>query len=243
MDRRPDSNLFFLVDVSGSMSLYNKLPLLKQCLTSLTRGLTERDFVSIVVYSGESRVVLELTSGNDKSEILSTIDSLQSGGSTNGESGIQLAYDLAKKHPRPNGSNRVLLATDGDFNVGVTSTPKLIEMAKKRAKDDHIFLTVLGFGQGNVQDDRMEQLANQVDGAYHYIDSEQEGRKVLIEEMSATLVTTAKDVKPQVELQSHQSEEVTFDWLRQSTVKKSRFPRSYEGCWRHGRRPSSDGVL
>ena len=199
VDRRPDSNLVFLVDVSGSMSPYDKLPLLKQSLTSLVRGLSERDFVSLVTYSGQSRVLLEPTNGSDKTRILGAIDELQAGGSTNGESGIRLAYELAKKHAKVNGSNRVLLATDGDFNVGVTSTPQLIEMAKKRAKEDHIFLTVLGFGEDNLQDDRMEQLANQVDGAYHYIDSEQEGRKVLIEEMSATLVTVAKDVKLQVE--------------------------------------------
>ena len=199
VDERPDSNLVFLIDVSGSMAPFNKLPLLKKSLKAMVGGLTERDIVSLVVYSGESRVHLAPTPGSETSRLITSIDQLRSGGSTNGESGIQLAYELAGKHRIANGVNRVLLATDGDFNVGTTNTQQLIAMAKKRAKEDHIFLTVLGLGEDNVKDDRMEQLADQVDGAYHYIDSEREGRKVLIDEMSATLVPVAKDVKVQVE--------------------------------------------
>ncbi len=199
VDKRPDSNLVFLIDVSGSMSPYNKLPLLKTVLQTMARGLTERDMVSIVVYAGESRVHLTPTPGNETSRLIASIDQLTSGGSTNGESGIQLAYELASKHRLANGVNRVLLATDGDFNVGTTNTNQLVTMAKRRAKEDQIFLTVLGLGEDNVKDDRMEQLADQVDGSYHYIDSEREGRKVLIDEMSATLVPMAKDVKVQVE--------------------------------------------
>ena len=199
VEKRPDSNLVFLIDVSGSMSPFDKLPLLKKSLKAMVGGLTERDMVSLVVYSGESRVHLAPTPGSETSRLIASIDELQSGGSTNGESGIQLAYELASKHRIGNGVNRVLLATDGDFNVGTTNTQQLITMAKARAKEDQIFLTVLGFGTDNVKDDRMEQFANQVDGAYHYIDSEREGRKVLVDEMSATLVPMAKDVKIQVE--------------------------------------------
>ncbi len=199
VDERPDSNLVFLIDVSGSMSPYNKLPLLKKVLRAMVAGLTERDRVAMVVYSGQSTVHLPPTPGHETSRLIAAIDQLRSGGSTNGESGIQEAYALAKKHRLTNGVNRVLLATDGDFNVGTTDTDQLVAMAKARAKEDQIFLTVLGFGEGNLQDARMEQLANQVDGSYHYIDSEREGRKVLIDEMSATLVPMAKDVKVQVE--------------------------------------------
>ncbi|MGY8687611.1 MAG: vWA domain-containing protein, partial [Verrucomicrobiales bacterium] len=136
VDKRPDSNLVFLIDVSGSMSPFDKLPLLKKSLKAMVGGFTERDMVSLVVYFGQSRVHLPPTPGNESSRIIASVDQLKSGGSTNGASGIQLAYELASKHRIVNGVNRVLLATDGDFNVGTTDTKQLIAMAKARAKED-----------------------------------------------------------------------------------------------------------
>jgi Ca-activated chloride channel family protein len=191
-------NLVFLLDVSGSMSQPNKLPLLTRSLELLVAQLNEKDRVSIVVYAGASGVVLEPTKGDQKAKIKQALTSLSAGGSTNGQAGIELAYNMAEQAFIKDGVNRVILATDGDFNVGVTSHERLIELIKlKRQKG--IALTTLGFGQGNYNDHLMEQLADAGNGNYAYIDNINEARKVLVDEMNATLLTIAKDVKIQVE--------------------------------------------
>ena len=197
-EKRPASNLVFLLDVSGSMNAPDKLPLLKKSLLLLSKQLNSSDKVSIVVYAGASGVVLEPTAGNQTLEIEKALENLSAGGSTNGQAGIQLAYQLAKKSYDPEGINRVILATDGDFNVGtsdVDSLKKLIEQKREQG----ISLTTLGFGTGNYNDELMEQLANVGNGNYAYIDGLNEARKVLVEELSSTLMTIAKDVKIQVE--------------------------------------------
>ena len=195
---RPAANLVFLLDVSGSMNSPQKLPLLKKSLILLSKQLDSQDKVSIVVYAGASGVVLEPTSGNQTLEIEQALEKLTAGGSTNGQSGIQLAYQLAKKEYVAGGINRVILATDGDFNVGtsdVESLKKLIELKRKEG----IALTTLGFGTGNYNDELMEQLADVGNGNYAYIDNLKEARKVLVEELSSTLLTIAQDVKIQIE--------------------------------------------
>ncbi len=195
-DQRPPSNLVFLIDVSGSMQPQNKLPLVKDALLQMIAELGPKDTVGITVYAGSSGIVLEPTS--DRDAIRAALARLESGGSTNGASGIQLAYDLAQRSFIKEGNNRVVLATDGDFNVGVTSRSELVELIEKRAKAG-VFLTVLGFGFGNLKDSTLEQLADKGNGNYAYIDTIREGRKVLVEQMAGTLFTIAKDVKIQVE--------------------------------------------
>ncbi len=194
----PNANLVFLVDVSGSMNSPQKIGLLKQSLKLITQKMRVDDRISIAVYAGASGVVLEGKSGNDKAEIMRAIDQFQAGGSTNGAAGINLAYQLAQTHFIKGGINRVLLATDGDFNVGTVNFEALIDMVENR-RQSGISLTTLGFGQGNYNDHLMEQLADKGNGNYAYIDTLQEARKVLVEEMSSTLHTIAKDVKIQVE--------------------------------------------
>jgi len=195
---RPASNFVFLLDVSGSMSSVNKLPLLKQAMGLLVQQLDRRDRVSIVVYAGASGLILEATPGSDGRVIMGALDRLQAGGSTNGGAGIELAYDLAVRHFIKGGVNRVILATDGDFNVGTTSRGDLVRMIEKKAKSG-VFLTVLGFGMGNYKDATMENLADKGNGNYAYIDTIREAKKVLVDELGATMVTIAKDVKIQVE--------------------------------------------
>lgn len=197
-ENRPKANLVFLLDVSGSMSDSNKLPLVKQSLKLLVDKLTENDRVSIVVYAGASGLVLAPTHGENKKVILGAIDNLQPGGSTNGASGITLAYEQARKEFIKDGVNRVILATDGDFNVGISDREGLQSLIEKEAKSG-VFLSVLGYGMGNLKDSTMETLADKGNGNYAYIDSLGEARKVLSEEMSSTLVTVAKDVKIQIE--------------------------------------------
>lgn len=197
-DKRPPSNLVFLVDVSGSMQPANKLPLLKQCLKMLTEQLTENDHVSIVVYAGAAGEVLPATSGDNQRKILRALDKLEAGGSTHGSEGIELAYQTAVANFIPGGVNRVILCTDGDFNVGVTNPGELVRLIEEKAQNG-VFLTVLGFGMGNYKDGTVEMLADKGNGNYAYIDTLNEGRKVLVEQMSGTLVTIAKDVKIQVE--------------------------------------------
>ena len=196
---RPLSNLVFLIDVSGSMQPENKLPLLLEGMKMLTRQLTENDRVAIVVYASSEGLALESTLGSDKQKILDALSNLHAGGSTAGGAGIQLAYKVARDHFIKDGVNRVILATDGDFNVGVTSTAELERLAETQAKESGVFLTVLGFGRGNLNDAMMEAISNKGNGNYSYIDNMTEARKVLVEQMSGTLVTIAKDVKIQVE--------------------------------------------
>ena len=196
--RRAASNLIFLVDVSGSMDDPHKLPLVQWGLQRLVDQLGENDRVGIVVYASASGVVLPSTSCMNKVEVLSAIEGLRAGGSTNGGAGIQLAYDLATKNFIKNGTNRVILATDGDFNVGVTDNDQLVQLIEAKAKSG-VFLSVLGFGMGNIKDDKLEKLADKGNGHYAYIDSPREAYKVLVEEMGANLITVAKDVKIQVD--------------------------------------------
>jgi Ca-activated chloride channel family protein len=197
-NRRPPSNLVFLIDVSGSMNSPEKLPLVKAGLGMLVERLSENDMVSMVVYAGNSGLVLPPTSGMRKEVIRQAIDNLQAGGSTNGGAGIQLAYNQASGNFIRNGVNRVILMTDGDFNVGITNQGDLTRLIEDRAKSG-VFLSVLGFGMGNIKDSTLEKLADQGNGNYAYIDNLAEARKVLVEEMSGTLVTVAKDVKIQVD--------------------------------------------
>jgi secreted protein with Ig-like and vWFA domain len=200
---RPASNLVFLVDTSGSMSDEDKLPLVKQSLAMLTRELGGRDKITVVTYAGEAGLKLAPTGGDDKATILSTLDSLHSGGSTHGSAGIQLAYEKAREQFIKEGTNRVILCTDGDLNVGVTRDEELVELITKEAKSG-VFLTVLGFGQGNLKDSKMEKLADHGNGLYAYIDGVREAKKVLVEQMSGSLTTIAKDVKIQIEFNPSQ---------------------------------------
>ncbi|MDA1051772.1 MAG: VWA domain-containing protein [Planctomycetota bacterium] len=197
-ERRPASNVVFLLDVSGSMQDANKLPLLKQAMKLLTDQLTENDRVSIVTYAGNAGLALNTTNGESKQTIRDAIDALNANGSTNGSAGIQLAYEKATESFLKEGANRVILATDGDLNVGVTSDDALVELIKQKAASG-VFLTVLGFGEGNLKDGKLEKLADNGNGMYAYIDSLREARKVLVEQLSGSLVTIAKDVKIKVE--------------------------------------------
>lgn len=194
----PASNLVFLLDVSGSMYSDDKLPLLQKSFSMLTENLTEKDKVSIVVYAGEDRVVMEGVSGSSHKEIMEAIDSLEAGGSTAGSDGIITAYKIAEKYYIKGGNNRVILATDGDLNVGLTTQEELEKLISKE-KESGVYLSVLGFGTGNIKDNKMETLADKGNGNYSYIDSLTEAKKVLVEEMGATLVTVAEDVKFQIE--------------------------------------------
>ncbi|MBL3656878.1 vWA domain-containing protein [Fulvivirga sediminis] len=194
----PAVNLVFLVDVSGSMSDANKLPLLKSSFRMLTQQLRPQDRVAIVVYAGAAGVVLPSTSGDHKGKILKALNGLQSGGSTAGGEGIKLAYKVAKENFIEDGNNRVILATDGDFNVGESSDAQMQRLIEEK-RDDGIFLTALGFGMGNYKDSKMETLADKGNGNYAYIDNILEAKKVLVSEFGGTLFTIAKDVKIQVE--------------------------------------------
>ncbi len=194
----PPSNLVFLLDVSGSMNAPNKLPLLKQSVCLLVQQLSAQDKVSIVVYAGNAGLVLPPTSGDQKQKIMAAIDQIEAGGSTAGGEGIELAYKQAQSAFLKDGNNRVILATDGDFNVGPSSDGELVRMIEAK-RDRGIFLTVLGFGTGNYKDSKMEQLADKGNGNYAYIDTIGEAKKVLGEDLRGTLFTIAKDVKIQVE--------------------------------------------
>lgn len=194
----PPANLVFLLDVSGSMNVPNKLPLLKQSFALLVEQLRPQDSVGIVVYAGASGALLEGVKGSEKHRILDALSGLQAGGSTNGASGIVLAYQLAERSFRKDANNRVILATDGDFNVGVSSDGDLVRLIEEKRRTG-IFLTVLGYGMGNYKDGKLEQLANAGNGNYAYIDNLLEARKFLVREFGQNLVTVAKDVKLQVE--------------------------------------------
>jgi Ca-activated chloride channel family protein len=197
-ENRPPSNLVFLIDTSGSMNQPNKLPLVQYGLKRLVDELRDNDTVSIVVYAGSAGLVLPPTKGSDKAQIHSALDQLQAGGSTNGGQGIELAYQQASEHFIKDGTNRVILCTDGDFNVGVTDRGSLTRLIEDKAKTG-VYLTLLGFGMGNVKDATMEELSRKGNGNYAYIDTDREAAKVLVEQISSTLVTIAKDVKLQVE--------------------------------------------
>ena len=194
----PPSNLVFLLDVSGSMTPDNKLPLLKKAFALLVDQLREQDRVAIVVYAGAAGLVLPSTPGSEKEEILAALEKLDAGGSTAGGAGIRLAYDVARKYHIDGGNNRVILATDGDFNVGASSDEAMVNLIEKE-RESGTFLSVLGFGTGNLKDSKMEQIADHGNGNFAYIDGLLEARKVLVEEMGGTLLTLAKDVKLQVE--------------------------------------------
>jgi Ca-activated chloride channel family protein len=194
----PPANLVFLVDVSGSMNSPDKLPLLKRSFALLTEQLRPQDHVAIVVYAGAAGTVLPSASGADKARILEALEQLQAGGSTAGAQGIQLAYQTARAHFKPKGNNRVILATDGDFNVGMASEAELIRLIEKE-RDAGIYLTALGYGTGNYQDAKMKALSKHGNGNYAYVDTLLEARKVLVQEMGANLLTVAKDVKLQIE--------------------------------------------
>ncbi|MBW3541632.1 MAG: von Willebrand factor type A domain-containing protein [Planctomycetes bacterium] len=196
---RPVSNLVFLIDVSGSMRDANKLPLVKQGLELLVQEMTEDDRVAIVTYAGEAGVKLPSTSGDRRSEILSAIHGLSAGGSTNGEAGIHLAYTEAIQNFVEEGTNRVILCTDGDFNVGVSDDNELVKLIQDKARQSKVFLSILGFGMGNLKDAKLEQLANKGNGHYAYVDGIREAKKVFSEELTGTLYTIAKDVKIQIE--------------------------------------------
>lgn len=196
--KRPPSNLVFLVDVSGSMDEPNQLPLVMRGLKTLAKQLEENDRVAIVVYASAEGLVLDSTPGTRAEEIVNVLNQLEAGGSTNGGAGIELAYRIAGDHFIQGGTNRVILCTDGDFNVGTTSTAALERLVEEKAQSG-IFLTVLGFGRGNLNDQMMETISGRGNGNYYYIDSDREAQKVLVEEMGGTLVTIAKDVKIQVE--------------------------------------------
>lgn len=197
-DELPASNLVFLIDVSGSMGSPNKLPLLKQAFRMLVNELRPVDRVAIVVYAGAAGLVLESTDGSNKQEIIAALDKLQSGGSTAGGAGLELAYKVAQDNYIEEGNNRIILATDGDFNVGSSSNAGMERMIEKK-RENGVFITVLGFGMGNYKDDKMEIIADKGNGNYAYIDNIQEARKVLINEFGGTLFTIAKDVKFQME--------------------------------------------
>ena len=194
----PPSNLVFLLDVSGSMDQPNKLPLLKSALKLLVNELRAQDRVAIVVYAGAAGVVLESTPGNHKETIMQALDNLQAGGSTAGGQGIMLAYKIAEKNFIREGNNRIILATDGDFNVGVSDNASMERLVEEK-RGLGVYMTVLGFGMGNIKDDKMEIIADKGNGNYAYIDNIQEARRVLVQEFGGTLFTIAKDVKFQIE--------------------------------------------
>ena len=195
---RPGSNLVFLLDVSGSMNSYDKLPLMQKAFIMLTENLNENDRISIVTYAGSERVVLQGARGDETMKIVEALEDLTAGGSTAGAAGIEKAYMLAEEYFIEGGNNRVILATDGDLNVGISSEGELKRLVEKK-RESGVFLSILGFGTGNIKDNKMEALADNGNGNYAYIDSILEAKKVLVEEMGGTLFTVAKDVKLQVE--------------------------------------------
>ena len=194
----PPSNLVFLLDVSGSMDSYDKLPLLQEAFGLLAEHLTGRDRISVVTYAEDTRTVLDGARGSEKEKIVTTLNALSANGGTYGSKGIETAYALAEQHFIQGGNNRIILATDGDLNIGMTSEKELEDLITAK-KESGIFLSVLGFGTGNIKDNKMEILADKGNGNYAYIDNLQEARKVLVEEMAATLLTVCRDVKFQVE--------------------------------------------
>lgn len=199
----PPSNLVFLIDSSGSMASYNKLPLVQSAFSMLAENLTENDRISIVTYAGSSSTVISGADGSQKDDILEALYSITASGGTNGEGGIETAYKLAEKYFIEGGNNRIILATDGDLNIGASSESELTKLIEKK-RESGVYLSVLGFGTGNYKDNKLEALADNGNGNYSYIDSVDEARRVLVEEMGGTLFTIAKDVKIQVEFNPSQ---------------------------------------
>ena len=197
-EERPRANLVFLIDASGSMQDANKLPLVKQGLKMLVRQLGEEDFVTIVAYAGQSGIVLPPTSCGDARRITNAIDDIGAGGSTAGAAGIRDAYEAAQRNFDPNGINRIILCTDGDFNVGISDESRLVSLITEKARSG-VFLSVFGFGMGNYKDSRLESLADNGNGNYGYIDTRNEAKKVFVEQLMGTLITIAKDVKIQID--------------------------------------------
>ncbi len=211
VSNRPNCNLVFLLDVSGSMAQENKLPLVKQAMKKLVNELDERDRIGIVVYAGGSGVALKSTPADQKQKICAAIDRLSADGSTNGAAGIHLAYQLAERNRMEQGINRVILCTDGDFNVGTTSESELVDLIVSKARSN-TFLTVLGFGSGNLKDATMEKLADHGNGNYAYIDNLLEAQKVLVKQSGGTLVTIAK-CENSNRFQSTSRAGLSVDWL------------------------------
>lgn len=218
----PDSNLVFLIDVSGSMYDSNKLPLLTKAFSMFTNELDKKDKVSIVTYAGEDKVVLEGVSGDQKDTILTALENLEANGSTNGSAGIETAYKLAKENFIKGGNNRVILATDGDLNVGITEDEELEKFISKK-KEDGIFLSVLGFGMGNYKDAKLELLADKGNGNYAYIDNLTEAKKVMVKEMGANFTTVAKDVKLQAVFNPDAVEEYRLIGYENRVMEKKEF--------------------
>lgn len=221
-DNLPPSNLTFLIDTSGSMYSYDKLPLVVKAFSLLTEHLTENDRVSIVVYAGSAGVVLDSARGNDKDAIIAALNALEAGGSTAGQEGIQKAYSLAKKNYIEGGNNRVILATDGDFNVGISNTQELKNFISEK-RNDGIYLSCLGFGTGNLRDDMMETLSANGNGNYSYIDSLFTAQKVLIEEMGGNLFTVANDVKSQIRFNQENVSEYRLVGYENRTMSSEEF--------------------
>ena len=242
VDKRPASNLVFLLDVSGSMMPPERLPLIKRAMSMLVEHLTENDHVAVVVYAGNSGLVLPSTSGDHKDTILNALDRLEAGGSTNGASGIKLAYQAAKKGFIKGGTNRVILATDGDFNVGVTSQGDLIRMIQEEAKSG-VFLSCLGVGTDNFKDSTMQKLADKGNGNYNYLDRLEEARKVLVEQMSGTLLTIAKDVKIQVEFNPVEVASYRLIGYEKRMLRKEDFNNDKIDAGEIGAGPQRDGAL
>jgi len=202
LSEKPNSNLVFLIDVSGSMSDANKLPLLKESFSLLVDNLAEDDKISIVIYANAAELVLSTTSGANKQKIMEVVESLEAQGSTAGSQGLELAYEIAQENHISNGNNRVIIASDGDFNVGRSSDYEMQSLVEEKRKEG-VFITVLGFGMDNYKDSKMEIIADKGNGNYYYIDGLEEAEKVLVNELSATLFTIAKDVKIQVEFDKY----------------------------------------
>ncbi|NKB76447.1 MAG: DUF3520 domain-containing protein [Gammaproteobacteria bacterium] len=222
VEERPNANLVFLIDVSGSMQSPDKLPLLTRSLGLLVKRMTDQDRIALVVYAGAAGLTLDSTSAKEKHKILRAINALEAGGSTNGGAGIQLAYDIASQNYIESGINRVIVASDGDMNVGLTDHDGLIEMIKRKRKSG-IALTTLGFGAGNYNYALMEQLADSGNGNAAYIDSITEAQKVLVNEMNATLLTIAKDVKLQIEFNPQQVSEYRLIGYENRLLKQEDF--------------------
>jgi len=241
-EQRGPTNLVFLVDVSGSMRDENKLPLVKEAMAMLVEQLTEDDRIAIVTYASDTSVRLEPTCGNEREKIYAAIDELVAAGSTHGSAGIQLAYKLAAKHFVEKGVNRVILATDGDLNSGITDDEELVGLIQKKAKSG-VFLTVLGVGTGNLKDSKMEKLADKGNGAYAYLDDEREARKVMVEEMAGSLITIAKDVKLQLEFNPAEVYGYRLIGYENRLLAAADFERRQEGRRRDRRRAHGHGVV